>query len=60
MRTADQRDLSQLVSNERISLRGLIDFFSRKSGADDLQTWRDGPFRLKDLVRTPGRGARNG
>lgn len=60
MRTADQRELSQLVSNERISLTGLINFFSRKSGADDLQTWRDGPFRLKDLVRTPGRGGRNG
>ena len=59
MRTADQKDVAALLGGSGLSLSTLINLFSRRSGADDLQTWRDGPFRLKDVLRiTPGRGSR--
>jgi len=61
MRTADQRELSSVVSGPGISLGNLILLLGRKPGSDDPQ-WRRqaGPLRLVDLVRTPGRGSRNG
>ena len=61
MRPADPRELSSLVNGPGLSLGNLILFLSRKPGSDDPQ-WRlqAGPLRLVDLVRTRGRGARNG
>ena len=61
MRTADQRELSSLVSDGKLSFANLILFLSKKPGADDPQWKRQaGPLRLADLTRTPGRGPRNG
>jgi hypothetical protein len=61
MRTADQRDLASIVSGPGISLGNLILLLGRKPVADDPQWKRQaGPLRLADLVRTPGRGPRNG
>jgi hypothetical protein len=61
MGTADQRELSSVVSGPGISLGSLILLLSRKPGLDDPQ-WRlrAGPLRLADLARTAGRGSRNG
>ncbi len=61
LRTADPRDLSGVVGEPGISIRGLIELFSRKPGADeDHWTLDAGPFRLNQLSRTSGRGTRNG
>jgi hypothetical protein len=61
MRTADQKDLSGVVMGPGFSLMELAVRLSRKAVADDPKWSRQaGPFRLDDLVRTPGRGPRNG
>jgi len=57
MRTAEPRELSNVVSGPGISLGNLISLLSRKPGADDPQ-WKPqgGPYRLSDLSRAHGRG----
>ena len=61
LRTADPKDLSSVVGEPGISIRGLIELFSRKPGADQDQWTLDaGPLRLANLSRTSGRGTRNG
>ncbi len=62
LRTAGPRELPSVTNDSGISVRALVDIFSRKPGADDPH-W--GPLesprlRLSDLGRAPGRGARNG
>jgi len=53
LRTADRRELANVVGDSGLSLSGLIDLFSRKPGAGD-QSWtlKRGPLRLLDLPRT--------
>jgi hypothetical protein len=61
LRTADPKDLSSVVGEPGISIRGLIEIFSRKPGADEEPwTLNAGPLRLADLPRTIIRRARNG
>ena len=61
LRTADPKDLSSVVGEPGISIRGLIEIFSRKPGADeDPWTLDAGPLRLADLPRTLTRRTRNG
>ena len=61
MRPADQRELSSVMNGPGLSLGNLILLLSRKPSSEDPQwTLRTGPLRLVDLVRTRGRGARNG
>jgi hypothetical protein len=62
LRTASERDLSSVTSASGISIRGLIDLFSRKVGAgeDHWGPLDAGPLRLIDLPRTVIRRARNG
>lgn len=62
MRTADKKDLSNMVAGQgMISFAELVRALGRKAGADDpIPTLEAGPLRLADLVRTPGRGPRNG
>jgi hypothetical protein len=61
IRTVSQRDAAEVLAGPGISFSKIIDFFSRKPGADD-PSWKlqAGPLRLHDLVRTSGRGNRNG
>jgi hypothetical protein len=62
LRTASDRDLPVLEGNGGISIRGLIDMFSRKAGAGE-DRWGPldaGPLRLIDLPRITIRRARNG
>lgn len=60
LRAATQREMASVVGDSGISLRGVVEFFSRKSTPDNpswmLQT---GPLRLADLPRTVFHG-RNG
>jgi hypothetical protein len=58
MRTADRRELSNVVGESGLSLSGLIDLFSRKPGSGEFSlTANVGPFRLMDLPRMlSGRG----
>ncbi len=58
LRTVPRKDLSQVLGDSGISIKSFfIEFFSRQPGTDDPQWTRPaGPFRLVDLVRTPGRG----
>jgi hypothetical protein len=61
MRTGDPKDLSRVLSDPGISLKSLVVLLGRKGGTDDPQWMREtGPFRLANLTRTPGRGARSG
>ena len=61
LRTADPKDLSAVVGEPGISIRGLIELFSRKPGADqDEWTLNAGPLRLANLPRISARGTRNG
>ncbi len=60
LRTADPKDLSAVVGDPGISIRGLIELFSRKPGADQDQWTLDaGPLRLAGLPRISSRGTRN-
>jgi hypothetical protein len=59
LRTASQKELARVVGESGISLSGLVEIFSRKSGADDPYWMRSaGPLRLSDLPRTVARGPR--
>jgi hypothetical protein len=61
MRTADAKELSSVVGEPGISITRLIEIFSRKPGPEEPRWMLDaGPLRLSELVRTPGRGSRNG
>jgi hypothetical protein len=62
MRIADQKDLSGMVAGPGIiSIAELVRALGKKAGADDpISSLEAGPLRLADLVRTPGRGPRNG
>jgi hypothetical protein len=59
LRAATPKELSALVGDPGISVRGLIELFGRKPGADEPQ-WRlaAGPLRLTDLPRPVARGTR--
>jgi len=62
MRTAPPKELSNVIADPGISLRAVVELFSRKPGADDPQwgPFESGLLRLSNLPRTAGRGARNG
>ena len=61
LRTADPKDLSGVVGDPGISIRGLIEVFSRKPGADqDHWTLQAGPVRLINLPRISASRTRNG
>lgn len=61
LRTADPKDLSAVVGEPGISIRGLIEIFSRNPGADeDPWTLDAGPLKLASLPRTLTRRTRNG
>jgi hypothetical protein len=54
LRTAGNRELASVMGDTGLSLSGLIDMLSRKPAAGEFsRTWNFGPFRLKDLPRTP-------
>jgi hypothetical protein len=58
LRAATPRELSSVVGDSgAISLRGVVEFFSRKSGAEN-PNWvlTAGPFRVSDLPRTAVHG----
>ncbi|PWU07565.1 MAG: hypothetical protein C5B51_09825 [Terriglobia bacterium] len=58
LRAADEKELSSVVGDPGISIRGLIEVFSRKAGADQPHwSLAAGPLRLSDLPRTR-RGSR--
>jgi hypothetical protein len=59
LRAASQREISSVMSDPGISLRGLVELFSRKPGADEPQwSLEAGPLRLADLPRTVAHGSR--
>ena len=59
LRAATPKELSALVGDPGISVRGLIELFGRKPGADEPQwTLAAGPLRLTDLPRQAIRGTR--
>jgi hypothetical protein len=60
LRPTSPKELSSVLNGSWLSLGKLIELFGRKPGADEPQSWRVGPLRLHDLVRTTGRGNRNG
>jgi hypothetical protein len=54
LKTPDRRDYATVVGDTGLSVRTLIEVFSRKSSGLDFSATREfGPFRLKDLPRTP-------
>lgn len=58
LRAASQKELSSVVGDAGgISVRGLVEFFSRKSGTEN-PNWvlNAGPFRVSDLPRTVSHG----
>ena len=60
LRTVSAKELSSDASDPALSLNRFIELLSRKPGAEDPRfTGEAGPLRLADLVRRPGRGARN-
>ena len=61
LRTASERDLSAVAGDSGISIRGLIEVFSRRAGLGDERWQLDaGPLRLIDLPRIVIRRNRNG
>ena len=58
MRPTSPKELSSALNGSGLSLGKLIELLGRRSGADDLQSWRAGPLRLHDLARSSGRGNR--
>ena len=59
LRAAEPKDLSSVMGDAGISMRDLIELFSRKPGAnEDNWSMEAGPLRLADLRRTSGRGMR--
>ncbi len=61
LRTASEKEVSAVAGDTGISIRGLIEMFSRRAGADQPH-WElnAGPFRLGDLPRTTARRIRIG
>jgi hypothetical protein len=61
LRTASEKEVSAVAGDTGISIRGLIEMFSRRVGADQPH-WElnAGPFRLGDLPRTTARRIRIG
>jgi hypothetical protein len=61
LRTASEKEISAVAGDTGISIRGLIEMFSRRAGADE-EHWalNAGPLRLGDLPRTAGRRIRIG
>jgi hypothetical protein len=61
LRAASEKEVSAVAGDNGISIRGLIDMFSRRAGAD-VEHWalNAGPLRLGDLPRTAGRRIRIG
>lgn len=55
LRTADRREIANVVGDHGVSLSEvLIDLFSHKPGPGEFAVSRSvGPFRLRDLPRTP-------
>jgi len=61
LRTASEKEISAVAGDTGISIRGLIEMFSRRAGADEEHwTLNAGPLRLGDLPRISGRRIRNG
>jgi len=61
LRTASEKEISGVAGDTGISIRGLIEMFSRRAGADEEHwTLNAGPLRLGDLPRISGRRIRNG
>jgi hypothetical protein len=61
LRTASEKEVSAVAGDTGISIRGLIEMFSRRAGADQPH-WElnAGPLRLGDLPRTTTRRIRIG
>ena len=61
LRTASEKEVSAVAGDTGISIRGLIEMFSRRAGADQPHWELDaGPLRLGDLPRTAVRRIRIG
>ena len=58
--TVDPKDLSRVWTDSGISIRGLIETFSRKSDPHEMHWTMEKHLRLMDLRRTVARGNRNG
>src|SRR5262249_13043633 len=60
LRAATQKETASMLGETGISLRGVVEFLSRKSTPENPSwTLQQGPFRLADLPRTVFHG-RNG
>jgi len=61
LRTASEKEISEVAGDSGISIRSLIEMFSRRPGADEGH-WalNAGPLRLGDLPRTAARRIRIG
>jgi hypothetical protein len=60
LREVDPRESASVLGDPGISLRGLIERFARKPGADEAHwTLEAGPIRLADLHRRVARGTEN-
>jgi hypothetical protein len=60
LREEDPRESAAVLGDPGISLRGLIERFARKPGADEAHwTLEAGPLRLADLHRRVARGTDN-
>jgi hypothetical protein len=61
LRAASEKEVSAVAGDTGISIRGLIEMFSRRAGADQPHWELDaGPLRLGDLPRTAVRRIRIG
>jgi hypothetical protein len=61
LRAASEKEVSAVAGDTGISIRSLIEMFSRRAGADQPHwTLYAGPLRLGDLPRTAGRRIRIG
>jgi hypothetical protein len=61
LRTASEKEISAVAGDSGISIRGLIEMFSRRAGADQPHwTLNAGPLRLGDLPRKVARRTRIG
>ena len=58
--TVDPKDLSRVWTDSGISIRGLIETFSRKNDPREMHWTMEKRLRLMDLRRTAARGNRNG
>jgi hypothetical protein len=61
LRAASEKEISEVAGDSGISIRSLIEMFSRRAGPDEGHwTLNAGPLRLGDLPRISGRRIRNG